>query len=130
MRKRYKYNKEEGYAEFTIYEKGEVYTGIARLHPDDVDFGTEFTGLTIAETRAKIKRSSAKSKKVEKEIRKLLAKVGELDNQLFLQEQQTEALKFGLKYFIGGKEQLMQKIRKNRKKDKAYEQKLLADKEQ
>lgn len=130
MRKRYNYDKEKGYAEFKIYENGEVYNGIARLHPDDIDFGTEYTGLTIAETRAKINRSSRKAKKVEKEIRKLLARVGELDNQLFLHQQQTEALKVGLEHFIEAKESLMQKIRKNRQKDKAYQQKISANTEQ
>jgi hypothetical protein len=51
----YSYNEMEREAIFTINYGGASFTGKARCHPEDNDFGNERTGLIIAEARANIK---------------------------------------------------------------------------
>lgn len=51
----YTYDDIEREAIFTINYGGATFIGKARCHPEDMDYGNERTGLTIAEARANIK---------------------------------------------------------------------------
>ena len=52
---KFKYDPIDGTAQCDIYYKNTVFTGVAKCHPDDLDFSSERTGCYIAETRAIIK---------------------------------------------------------------------------
>lgn len=52
MRTIFNYNSETGIAEVTLTKKGITVTANAKVHPDDKQYASEFTGLTIAEMRA------------------------------------------------------------------------------
>lgn len=46
---------ENGISTVIMEHKGEYFTGIAKLHPDDIDKASEFAGGDLAESRAVIK---------------------------------------------------------------------------
>lgn len=52
-----------GTSSCTVLHEGKMYTGFAKLHPDDADKVSRFAGCEIAETRAEIKALKAELKK-------------------------------------------------------------------
>ena len=50
----YDWNKEEGIATCILFDGQTPFIGVAKCHPDDVDFQSEKTGMIIAESRAEI----------------------------------------------------------------------------
>lgn len=48
----YKYDEQNGYAQVIIHYKNKAFYGVALCHDNDIDFKSEYTGLTIAEDRA------------------------------------------------------------------------------
>lgn len=51
-----------GTSSCTVQHRGKMYTGFARLHPDDADKVSRFAGCELAETRAEIKALKAELK--------------------------------------------------------------------
>ena len=51
----YEWNEKEGIATCLLCDGNEVFLGVAKCHPDDIDFQSEKTGMFIAESRAEIK---------------------------------------------------------------------------
>ena len=73
MRRKFYYDKESGIARVVLKKKGITAWGTARLHPDDRDYGSEFTGLGIAEMRAQKDFLEKRAKAKRKEYKRLLA---------------------------------------------------------
>lgn len=52
MKVKYNYDSEFGVSACTICKHGRLFTGYAYCHPDDIDMQSEYTGGTIAYTKA------------------------------------------------------------------------------
>lgn len=57
------FTEKTGTSSCTVLHEGKMYTGFAKLHPDDADKVSRFAGCEIAETRAEIKALKAELKK-------------------------------------------------------------------
>ena len=56
-----------GFSIVTLQHLGEKFTGFAKVHPDDENTATEFTGCTYAESRAYIKAIKYERNKAKEE---------------------------------------------------------------
>lgn len=63
------YNSETGLSKVIIKHMGIVFSGEAKLHPEDKQYGSMYTGCTIAEIRATIKALRYELKSAEDETR-------------------------------------------------------------
>lgn len=107
--KKFKYN--DGVAEVEVYYKGIKATGKARLHPDDVDFGNELTGLSIAEFRALQKVHYKQAVALRADAKRLEAELLEQRRRIAEQERIIEEYKKIEKDYIEGKEKFYQGMR-------------------
>ena len=58
------YNTNTGVSTATIQTKYGIFTGTAKIHPNDKDYSSSFFGCELAELRAGIKSLKAKLKKI------------------------------------------------------------------
>ena len=58
------YDNNTGVSTVTIQTKYGIFTGTAKIHPDDKNYSSSFFGCELAELRAGIKNLKAKLKKV------------------------------------------------------------------
>ena len=56
------FTEQTGTSSCTVQHKGEMYTCLAKLHPDDAEKASRFAGCEIAEARAEIKALKAELK--------------------------------------------------------------------
>ena len=61
-----------------IFEGKNIYTGKAKVHPDDVNFATDRVGSYIAESRARIKRHNKKARETAMNIDELKSTANEV----------------------------------------------------
>ena len=61
------FDKKSGISIVTLKYLGEKFVGFAKVHPDDKDNASEFTGCTYAETRAYIKALKHERNKLKEE---------------------------------------------------------------
>lgn len=118
MRRVISYDRDLNYATYKIIEKGKVYLGKAKIHPDDLIIATEYTGLTIAEFRARIKREKCKMNVAKKEMNKLKNKLNDMEKYYKERESRYIELTNVLEDYIKSKEDFRQKLIKYQKEDK------------
>jgi len=110
MRTNYFYNKDTFESTFEIItNKGQKFIGKSKAHPDDQDYGNYFTGLYIAEARARLKREIYKIKKTKADIRRL-------ENELEYKQKLLSEYENGKTYFEGAINTFIDQ------KDKLYKQ--------
>lgn len=63
-----------------IDNKGRVFIGKAKVHPDDLDFASDRTGEIIAENRARIQRHQKMAKERQNEIDALKKQIAILES--------------------------------------------------
>ena len=62
------YNDNTKEAMFKIIDKGKVFIGKAKAHPEDAEIAGRLTGITIAEFRARIKREDSKCRESKRRL--------------------------------------------------------------
>ena len=111
MRRRFYYDKESGVARVVLNKKGITALGTAKLHPDDHDYASEFTGLGIAEMRAE-KQLLEKRAKLKKQKHKKYQALSQYYEQLYTEDlQRAEQIEEAIVQFILGKAELHAKLR-------------------
>lgn len=107
-------NQEEGKTTVTLYEKGKVYKGTAKVHPDDEDFGNARTGEIIAECRARQVRHAKLAIQRENEIKELLKQIEVLKESRDYHKLESLNRKEFVEAYISKKDMVYKQIRKNR----------------
>ena len=115
MRRRFYYDKESGVARVVLNKKGIIAWGTARLHPDDKDYGSEFTGLGIAEMRAQKDFLEKRARAKRKEYRRLLAAAEYYKDLYEADLERAQELESTINQFIQDKANLHQKLRQPQK---------------
>ena len=82
MKKSCFYDKEKCESVVIISENGNCYKGTAKTHPDDKECASKYTGLTIADYRAKIERQKRKIKSAKAELKMINSRKAELENYI------------------------------------------------
>jgi hypothetical protein len=116
MRRRFYYDKELGVARVVLNKKGITAWGIARLHPDDADYGSEYTGLGIAEMRAQKDFLEKRARAKRKEYKRLLAKAEYYKDLYETDFERAQELDDTINQFIKDKAELHQKLRHPQKR--------------
>lgn len=140
MKKEFCYDAESGISICKIFYKNFMFLGDAYCHPDDVDMCSEITGLTIAENRATIKylqhirdcelwpahramnhllcgvQSSQYHNMISYETQCIKRELQRLEKEIATVNNDLAMLRKNLKLYIAEKENLYQKIRKDKSK--------------
>lgn len=111
MRRRFYYDKDMGIARVVLNKKGITAWGTARLHPDDKDYGSEFTGLGIAEMRAEKDFLQKRARLKRKEYKRLLARAEYYKSLYESDFERAKELDEAIGQFIQEKADLHQKLR-------------------
>lgn len=120
---KHNYDANTGRSEVIIWDKGKKYRGTATVHEEDKDVMNQYTGLTIANTRAEIKRAESKSSACEKEIQKLQGQLLVLITRQFNYDKDAADMRKNLEQYIKDKAEFAKKLRKRREKDATKEEK-------
>jgi hypothetical protein len=116
MRRRFYYDKNSGYARVMLNKKGITAWGSAKLHPDDADYGNEFTGLGIAEMRAE-KQLLEKRARIKKQKYKRYQALAEYYEQLYKEDlHRASEVDAGIVEFIEAKAELHAMLRNPQRK--------------
>lgn len=134
----YEWDEQKGIASCTLKYKNMEFKGIAQCHPEDIDFKSEITGLLIAEIRASIMvlqfyknnelqtalnalnqlyYSMNRSKHFNKKdyaVRMLIRQIKQKEADIKTIKTLIEKRKTDMYQFINDKEELYNKLRKNR----------------
>jgi len=111
MRRRFYYDKNSGYARVMLNKKGITAWGTAKLHPDDMVYGNEYTGLGIAEMRAEKQLLEKRARAKKKEYKKLMAQAGYYE-QLYKDDlERAKELDAAINHFIEQKAGLYEKLK-------------------
>jgi nucleoside-triphosphatase THEP1 len=112
MRVNYFYDKDTFEAKIEIINnKGIKFIGKAIAHPDDQDYANQFSGLYIAEIRARIKRENYKITKTKAEIRRLQNELKYKEKLLSEYESNRQYFRKIAEEFIESKESLYKQFR-------------------
>jgi len=106
-----KYDAETGISTVELMEKGKVYRGKAKAHPDDMDVAAQYTGITIAEYRAKIKRQKYKASMAKARMFKLMNEITHLNTVFRNYRQEKDRLENELESYIQAKEKFQDGLR-------------------
>lgn len=118
MRTNYFYNKDTFESTFEIItNKGKKFIGKAKTHPDDRDYGNQFTGIYIAEGRARIKREIYKIMKIKADIRRLENELKYKEKLLAEYEDNKNYFKNVVDTFIKQKDNLYKQYRAYKKEE-------------
>lgn len=116
MRRKFYYDKELGVARVILNKKGITAWGTARLHPDDRDYGSEYTGLGIAEMRAQKDFLEKRARAKRKEYKRLLAAAQYYKDLYEADFERAQELGGAINQFIQDKADLHQKLRQPQKR--------------
>lgn len=101
-----------------LIEKGKIYVGKAKVHPEDEDFCNSTVGGIIAESRARAKRHKGKAKEHQKAIDNMIKQIKILEEARdYHLEMEREMNEFSIAY-INRKDNFYKLIRKNRENPK------------
>lgn len=117
MKTRSIYDKQLCQSTFVIEEKGRIFKGTAKIHPDDQEFAAELTGIQIAAYRANIKREKHKINSTRNKIRKLENEIKNLEFYVVEHLDNYYTLKDELKGFIKSKDNFYESLKKYNKKE-------------
>lgn len=106
------FNKETGIALVTISDKFGISKGRARVHDEDKELTSEFTGLTIAEMKARIERERKRKNIAKKELDKSIKQVKRISDHYGDRFNQYENLKAELQEYLDNKEEFRKTYRK------------------
>ena len=111
MRAIFNYNPETGVAEVTLTRKGITATASAKVHPDDKQYSSEFTGLTIAEMRA-YKKLLEKRARQKNKIAKWYLTQAEYYKKLAEEDLDvSQAIQDEIEYYIQSKSDFYEKMK-------------------
>lgn len=134
MSKNVTFSYDNGISECTIVYKNKKFTGIAFCHPDDEDFKSDKTGLSIAEARAAIKVLQYQKQEIKNQLhilihlwgnmrtskyynpksyesRMIKSQIRALETDISMIDSQIEDEKKYLHSYIQKKEELYQRLR-------------------
>lgn len=97
-----------------LKDKGETYKGIAKIHPDDVDFQSKETGIQIATMKAKINRHDKIAKARNRQIQKLMKEIKILEQSREYHIAEKALKEEFLQLYIDKKDAFYKQIRKIR----------------
>ena len=118
MRTNYFYDKDTFESTFEIItNKGKKFIGKAKTHPDDQDYGNQFTGIYIAEGRARLKREIYKITKIKADIRRLENELSYKQKLLAEYEDNKNYFKEAIDTFIDQKDKLYKQYRAYKKEE-------------
>lgn len=116
MRRRFSYNKETSVADVVLYMDGITATGTAKVHPDDLQYANEYTGLHLAELRAYKKYLEKRARKKHAYELKLL-RTAQYYKKLCEEDMHTaQQVEAAISEFINGKALLYQTLKNPPKK--------------
>jgi hypothetical protein len=111
MRRRFYYDKDSGVARVVLNKRGITAWGTAKLHPDDMVYGNEYTGLGIAEMRAEKQLLEKRARAKKKEHKRLVAQAAYYE-QLYKNDiERAKELDESINNFIEQKAGLYQKLK-------------------
>ena len=105
-----------------IFEGKNIYTGKAKVHPDDINFATDRVGSYIAESRARIKRHNKKAREHQKNIDKLLKEIKILETARDYHLEEEIMLTDFINTYIKRKDEFFNRINENRKNPKKVQE--------
>lgn len=118
MRTNYFYDKDTFESTFEIVtNKGKKFVGKSKAHPDDQDYGNQFTGIYIAEGRARLKREIYKITKTKADIRRLENEIKYKQKLLAEYEDRKTYFKESINTFIDQKDKLYKQYRTYKKEE-------------
>ena len=97
------YNDNTKEAMFKIIDKGKVFIGKAKAHPEDAEIAGGLTGITIAEFRARIKREDSKCRESKRKVEQLKKKLAEAERLVEFYANRKSCLETDLKAYIAHK---------------------------
>ena len=114
MKKSCFYDKEKCESVVIISENGNCYKGVAKTHPDDKECASKYTGLTIADYRAKIERQKRKIKSAKAELKMINSRKAELENYITARSLSLNSLVLELKKYLLEKNKFQELYRRNK----------------
>lgn len=112
------YNDNTKEAMFKIIDKGKVFIGKAKAHPEDAEIAGRLTGITIAEFRARIKREDSKYRESKRKVEQLKKELAEAERNVEFYANRKSCLETDLKAYLTHKATFQRRYKnmKNRRK--------------
>lgn len=112
------YNDNTKEAMFKIIDKGKVFIGKAKAHPEDAEIAGRLTGVTIAEFRARIKREDSKCRESKRKVEQLKKELAEAERNVEFYANRKSCLETDLKAYLTHKATFQRRYKnmKNRRK--------------
>lgn len=110
------YDKITGIATVTVQDHRNIFTGTAKVHPDDFDFANGLTGFDIAYLRAMIKRKKKKMSEIKAQVKYFKGLLKSWTDAYLEQFLGLHKLQKELRLYLQNKEDLQVKIKKVKSK--------------